>query len=87
MSKLTVFPSITISTSWQRLTTTSYGTMGQEFVVSISAAVYMNNVASGTGQTYLAGPQVYRFSAVDPASIYFSQVSAGAAVGGYMITE
>lgn len=87
MAKLTVFPSFSISTSWQRLTTTSYATYGQDFTVSISAAVYMNTAASATGQTYLAGPGIYRLSGVDPASVYFSQVSAGAAVGGYVITE
>ena len=87
MSKLTVYPSFTISTGWQRLTTTSSATFGQNFFVSVSAAVYMNTAASGTGQTYLAGPATYNFSGVDPAGIYFSQVGPGAAVGGYIITE
>jgi len=87
MSKLTVYPSFTISTGWQRLTTTSSATFGQNFFVSVSGAVYMNSTNSATGQTYLAGPQTYNFSGVDPANIYFSQVSAGVAVGGYMINE
>jgi len=86
-SKLSVYPSIGITTGWQRLTTTSQTTSGQTTVVNVSAAVYMNSAASATGQTYLAGGNVYEFPGVDPSTLYFSQVSAGAVVGGYNIVD
>lgn len=85
-SKITVLPSISVSATWQRLTTSSMNTYGQRVSINCSGPVYFNTTNADAGQTYLSTGN-YDFSGADPSTLWFKQVSAGPAVGGYVITE
>ena len=85
-SKITVLPSINVNANWQRLTTSSMNTFGQKVFINCSGGVYFNTTNNDAGRTYLTTGN-YDLSGADPATLWFQQVSAGPAVGGYVITE
>lgn len=85
-SKITVLPSVSVNASWQRLTTSSMNTLGQQVFINCSGGVYFNTTNADAGRTYLSTGN-YNFSGADPSTLWFQQVSAGPAVGGYVITE